>query len=90
MEAITVPRWFSTKEAIDWNLPPSDLTTNPRYWKKAIPGGVRRYDVNDHLVDDAFFGVNDEPVVSSDAGYSRGTRAFDSQGLHCGRLVGTA
>src|SRR5271166_1650136 len=41
---------------------------------------VRRYDLNDHLVDDAFFGVNNQPVVSSGAGYSRATQAFDSHG----------
>ena len=41
---------------------------------------VRKYDVHDHLVEDAFYGVDDEPVVSTSAGYSRGTQAFDSHG----------
>ena len=38
-----------------------------------------RYDAHDHLVADAYFGVDDEPVVSN-TGYSRATQVFDSRG----------
>jgi hypothetical protein len=52
----------------------------PLLLKDGYSRRVRRYDVSDHLVEDAFYGVDDEPVVSTSAGYSRATQTFDARG----------
>jgi hypothetical protein len=52
----------------------------PMLMKEGYSRRVRRYDANDRLVEDAFYGVDGESVVSSSAGYSRSTQAFNSRG----------
>jgi len=52
----------------------------PTLLKEGYSRRVMGYDVHDHLVEDAFYGVDGEPVVSSSAGYSRSTQVFNSRG----------